>query len=174
MGTGNGRPRPRSIHPALYQGRGVPQKELRNHARRPLRSPSGRTTTTTTRRVTHNPSAQSDPRRLPYCWTHGITQHPGTACQWPAEGHIPEATLTNRHGGSQRLVLGIDREKPNWDSTTAQTETPVETEEETAGTATSKDEQKATQEEAAKEAAESEGHLASTALTIGPHTTSVR
>jgi hypothetical protein len=41
-----------------------------------------------------------------YCWTHGISLHPGTACQFPAEGHVSSATLKDRKGGSQDLLLG--------------------------------------------------------------------
>lgn len=41
-----------------------------------------------------------------YCWTHGICQHPGTACLYPAEGHVRQATLRDRHGGAQNLALG--------------------------------------------------------------------
>jgi hypothetical protein len=37
-----------------------------------------------------------------YCWTHGGRSHPGTACRSPGEGHRPEATITNRLGGSNR------------------------------------------------------------------------
>ena len=41
-----------------------------------------------------------------YCWTHGICQHPGTGCRYPAEGHVNQATLKDRHGGAQNLTLG--------------------------------------------------------------------
>jgi hypothetical protein len=47
-----------------------------------------------------------------YCWTHGISQHPGTDCFTPASGHITTATLKNRQGGSIDLVLGAFREDP--------------------------------------------------------------
>ena len=37
-----------------------------------------------------------------YCWTHGWCRHRGTECNAPAEGHQPNATKTNRMGGSNR------------------------------------------------------------------------
>ena len=37
-----------------------------------------------------------------YCWTHGWCRHNGTDCAAPAEGHKPDATKTNRMGGSTR------------------------------------------------------------------------
>jgi hypothetical protein len=37
-----------------------------------------------------------------YCWTHGMCRHNGTQCETRAEGHKPEATETNRMGGSTR------------------------------------------------------------------------
>jgi hypothetical protein len=37
-----------------------------------------------------------------YCWTHGLCMHIGTECITPAEGHKPEATVTNKMGGSTR------------------------------------------------------------------------
>lgn len=42
-----------------------------------------------------------------YCWTHGVTQHTGTTCLYPAEGHVPHATLADRKGGSTTLRLGL-------------------------------------------------------------------
>ena len=35
-----------------------------------------------------------------YCWSHGITKHDSRACQKPKPGHITEATMANRQGGS--------------------------------------------------------------------------
>lgn len=37
-----------------------------------------------------------------YCWTHGWCRHNGTDCSTKAEGHKPEATKSNRMGGSTR------------------------------------------------------------------------
>ena len=37
-----------------------------------------------------------------YCWTHGWCRHGGADCSAKAEGHKPEATKTNRMGGSTR------------------------------------------------------------------------
>ena len=37
-----------------------------------------------------------------YCWTHGWCRHNGGECASPAEGHKPNATKTNRMGGSNR------------------------------------------------------------------------
>jgi hypothetical protein len=41
-----------------------------------------------------------------YCWTHGIAAHPGAHCFSPAKGHIPDATLRNRQGGSTTARVG--------------------------------------------------------------------
>jgi hypothetical protein len=41
-----------------------------------------------------------------YCWTHGITSHPGAHCLYPADGHIPDATLKNRKGGATTAQVG--------------------------------------------------------------------
>jgi hypothetical protein len=45
-----------------------------------------------------------------YCWTHGVVNHSGPTCKYPAEGHIPTATLSNRQGGATRVTLGRYRE----------------------------------------------------------------
>ena len=37
-----------------------------------------------------------------YCWTHGWCRHNGVECSAPATGHQPNATKTNRMGGSNR------------------------------------------------------------------------
>ena len=37
-----------------------------------------------------------------YCWTHGWCAHNGYSCNSPASGHIPQATLQNRMGGSNK------------------------------------------------------------------------
>ena len=37
-----------------------------------------------------------------YCWTHGWCAHNGYDCTSPAAGHIPQATLQNRMGGSNK------------------------------------------------------------------------
>ena len=39
-----------------------------------------------------------------YCWTHGWCCHNGAQCESPATGHQPNATKTNRMGGSNRNV----------------------------------------------------------------------
>jgi hypothetical protein len=35
-----------------------------------------------------------------YCWTHGECLHDSRSCRKPAEGHVYEATKTNKHGGA--------------------------------------------------------------------------
>lgn len=52
-----------------------------------------------------------------YCWTHGIVTHTGASCKSPAKGHVPNATVTNRQGGSTKLILGRHRDKPDREST---------------------------------------------------------
>ena len=49
-----------------------------------------------------------------YCWSHGVATHSGTDCLYPAEGHIPTATLKNRQGGKVTIQLGRhrDRDRP--------------------------------------------------------------
>jgi HPt (histidine-containing phosphotransfer) domain-containing protein len=39
---------------------------------------------------------------LSYCWTHGACNHNGFQCLYPAEGHVPQATLQNRMNGSNK------------------------------------------------------------------------
>lgn len=38
-----------------------------------------------------------------YCWTHGVATHSGANCLYPAEGHVPDATLTDPKGGSDLI-----------------------------------------------------------------------
>ena len=42
-----------------------------------------------------------------YCWTHGWCRHNGVECSSPAEGHQPNATKTNRMGGSNRNLTPV-------------------------------------------------------------------
>lgn len=37
-----------------------------------------------------------------YCWTHGVGNHSSAKCRSPASGHLLNATLRNRLGGSNR------------------------------------------------------------------------
>ena len=43
-------------------------------------------------------------RKRKYCWTHDLQDHNGSECQAPMQGHLKEATLENRMGGSTRGV----------------------------------------------------------------------
>lgn len=40
------------------------------------------------------------PKKKNYCWSHGPCAHPSLDCKNPREGHIWEATDTNRQGGA--------------------------------------------------------------------------
>jgi hypothetical protein len=47
-----------------------------------------------------------------YCWSHGLgtsEHHTSAACRQPREGHIRDATVTKRQGGSNIFVTKEDR-----------------------------------------------------------------
>jgi hypothetical protein len=48
-----------------------------------------------------------------YCWTHGIVTHMGSHCNSPAKGHVPKATIQDRHGGATDVRLGRFRDTPD-------------------------------------------------------------
>lgn len=55
-------------------------------------------------------------RNADYCWSHGICWHSGTKCPKPKDGHKNEATLFERHGGSDKIaqsILNFDPAKAN-------------------------------------------------------------
>lgn len=39
-------------------------------------------------------------RQIQYCWTHGACTHNGFTCRYPAQGHVPQATINNRMNGN--------------------------------------------------------------------------
>ena len=45
---------------------------------------------------------RKNPNQSKYCWTHGLCSHDGTQCRTPADGHMANATLDNRMGGSNK------------------------------------------------------------------------
>ena len=45
---------------------------------------------------------KKNPNQNKYCWTHGLCSHDGTECRNPADGHVAEATVNNRMGGSSK------------------------------------------------------------------------
>ena len=46
----------------------------------------------------NNPTGKWD-----YCWSHGLCQHNGTTCKYPAPNHKQEATLDDPMGGSAQI-----------------------------------------------------------------------
>ena len=49
-------------------------------------------------------SKRRNPNLTKYCWTHGLCNHTGSECRTPADGHIKDATLQNRLGGSDHNI----------------------------------------------------------------------
>ena len=47
-----------------------------------------------------NPNQSRNANTPGYCWTHGLGNHCGFQCNNPAPGHMPQATLENKMGGS--------------------------------------------------------------------------
>lgn len=53
---------------------------------------------TTGNHTLSQPTLPPQPKK--YCWTHGACGHTSTDCNYPATGHVPNATATNRQGGA--------------------------------------------------------------------------
>ena len=50
--------------------------------------------------------SKRNPNQSKYCWTHGLCSHNSSQCRTPADGHMVNATLENRMGGSSKNVQG--------------------------------------------------------------------
>ena len=54
--------------------------------------------------VDNVPTRATPAQNSVYCWTHGIGYHSSANCRNPASGHVPNATLRNKHGGSNKAA----------------------------------------------------------------------
>lgn len=57
-----------------------------------------------------NGRSNSRSRRSAYCWTHGLCSHGGSHFRMNDEGHIDEATVENRQGGSSSVCAWLNVE----------------------------------------------------------------
>ena len=53
------------------------------------------------------------PRRVKYCWTHGVCFHDSKSCERKAQNHEDSATLHNRKGGSTKGLKRYNRMRNN-------------------------------------------------------------